>query len=119
MQSGMRASAARSRVRRIRPTLGNGTKQHRALQSVDSGWTDPAPANESFLNYWDILLANWKTLLLFALSGLVVAVLIGLAQTPRYRARTSLEIQNFNANFLDLSSVDPTVPGVEDRKSVV
>jgi succinoglycan biosynthesis transport protein ExoP len=97
----------------MRPTLESGTKQRRALQRVDSGWTDAAPANESFLDYWDFLLAHWKTLLLFALSGLVAAVLIGLAQTPRYRSRTSLEIQNFNANFLDLSSVDPTVPGVD------
>src|SRR5688572_17688661 len=108
-----RMPVAGSRLRRMRPEFVNGTEQRRALHSVESGWTDAAPSRESFLDYWDTLCAYRKTLLLFALTGLVAAVLIGLAQTPRYRARTSLEIQNFNDNFLDLNSVDPTVSGVE------
>ena len=89
------------------------SEQRPALPSVESGWTDVGPAHESLLDYWDILFAHRKTVLCVALTGLVAAVLIGLAQTPRYRARTSLEIQNFNDKFLDLNSVDPTVPGVD------
>lgn len=91
--------AVASRLPRARPELGNGAEQR--------------PAQESFLAYWDVLFAHRKTLLLFALTGLVAAVLVGLVQTPRYRARTSLEIQNFNDNFLDLNSVDPTVSGID------
>ena len=98
---------------RPRAALGNGTEQLPALAGVESGWTDVGPAHESFLDYWDILFAHRKTLLAFALTGLIAAVLIGLAQTPRYRARTSIEIQNFNDNFLDLGTVDPTVSGVD------
>jgi capsular exopolysaccharide synthesis family protein len=48
------------------------------------------------------------TLLGFALAGLLAAIVISLLQTPLYRARTSLEIQDFNENFLDLQNVDPT-----------
>lgn len=91
--------AVASRLPRARPELGNGAEQR--------------PAQESFLAYWDVLFAHRKTLLLFALTGLVAAVVVGLVQTPRYRARTSLEIQNFNDNFLDLNSVDPTVSGID------
>jgi capsular exopolysaccharide synthesis family protein len=63
------------------------------------------------LDYWHVLFASRKTLLLFAMTGLVAAILIGLAQTPQYRTRTSLEVQNFNEHFLDLHSVDSTVDG--------
>jgi succinoglycan biosynthesis transport protein ExoP len=98
---------------RPRATLGNGTEQLPALARVESGRTDVGPAHDSFLDYWDILFAHRKTLVVFALTGLIAAVLIGLAQTPRYRARTSLEIQNANDNFLGLNTVDPTVTGVD------
>ncbi|MBI3668687.1 MAG: polysaccharide biosynthesis tyrosine autokinase [Acidobacteria bacterium] len=67
-----------------------------------------APGYDSFLDYWHILIRHKKTLLRFALAGLVAAILISLVQTPVYRARTSLEIQDFNENFLDLKNVDPT-----------
>src|SRR6185503_14175668 len=87
--------------------------QRPALPTIEAGWTDAAPAHESFLDYWDMLLAHRKTLACFALTGLGAAVLIGLAQAPLYRARTSLEIQNFNDKFLDLNTVDPTVPGMD------
>jgi len=35
---------------------------------------------------------------------------ISLVQTPTYRVRTSLEIQDFNAKLMDIKSVDPTIP---------
>jgi capsular exopolysaccharide synthesis family protein len=97
----------------MRPETGNGAEQRRALPGAWSGWTDLAPAQRSFLDYWDILFAHRRTLLLFAAVGLVAALLTGLMQTPRYRARTSVEIQNFNDNFLDLNTVDPTVSNVD------
>ena len=63
---------------------------------------------DSLMDYWQILIRHKKTLLGFALVGLAAALVISLVQTPTYRVRTSLEIQDFNANFLDTKSVDPT-----------
>src|SRR5258706_13946694 len=60
------------------------------------------------MNYGNILIRHKKTLLGFALAGLAAAVVVSLVQTPTYRVRTSLEIQDFNANFMDIKSVDPT-----------
>jgi succinoglycan biosynthesis transport protein ExoP len=70
-----------------------------------------APGYDSFLDYWHILIRHKITLLYFALAGLLAAILFSLAQTPLYRARTSLEIQDFNDDFLDMKSVDPTSTG--------
>src|SRR6267142_2448381 len=69
---------------------------------------EAVPAHDDLLNYWGILVRQKLTLLRFAGAGLLTAILISLLQTPLYRARTSLEIQDFNDNFLDLKSVDPT-----------
>src|ERR1700730_2832924 len=63
---------------------------------------------DSLLGYWHILVRHKTTLLCFALAGLGAAVVVSLLQTPIYRARTSLEIQDFNSDFLDLKKVDPT-----------
>jgi succinoglycan biosynthesis transport protein ExoP len=66
-----------------------------------------APGYESFLDYWNILFRCKTTLLGFALAGLLAAIVISLVQTRVYRARTSLEIQDFNSNFLDIKGADP------------
>ena len=60
------------------------------------------------LEYWDVVRRRWTSLLLAAFAGLVVALLFTLPQTPIYRARASLEIQNLNENFLNLRDVNPT-----------
>ena len=70
-----------------------------------------AQGYDSLLGYWHILVRNKVTLLCFALAGLALAVLFSLLQTPIYRARTSLEIQDFNSEFMDLKNVDPTNTG--------
>src|SRR5712692_5587014 len=96
---------------RIRPELGNESEQRPALYGyVESprAKVAAAPGYDDLLNYWYILIGQKMTLLSFALAGLAAAILISLVQTPLYRARTSLEIQDFNENFLDLKSVDPT-----------
>src|SRR5271167_2738158 len=67
-----------------------------------------AQGYDSLLGYWHILVRNKVTLLCFALAGLAVAILFSLVQTPIYRARTSLEIQDFNSDFMDSKSIDPT-----------
>src|ERR1700730_9432277 len=70
-----------------------------------------AQGYDSLLGYWHILVRNKVTLLCFALAGLAVAILFSLLQTPIYRARTSLEIQDFTSEFMDLKNVDPTSSG--------
>src|SRR4029077_12030887 len=70
-----------------------------------------AQGYDSLLGYWHILGRNKVTLLCFALAGLAVAILFSLIQTPIYRARTSLEIQDFNSDFMDTKAIDPTVAG--------
>src|ERR1700730_15190749 len=67
-----------------------------------------AQGYDSLLGYWHILVRNKVTLLCFALAGLAGAILFSLLQTPIYRARTSLEIHDFKAEFNELNDVDST-----------
>jgi capsular exopolysaccharide synthesis family protein len=60
------------------------------------------------LEYWHMLWRRKGTLLLIAFLGLLAAVLLTLPQTPVYQARTSIEIQNLNENFLNMRDVNPT-----------
>src|SRR5258708_16299592 len=59
-----------------------------------------SPGYDSLLDYWHILLCHRKTLLSFALVGLLGAFVVSLMLTPIYRVRTSLEIQG--TNFLEI-----------------
>src|SRR6266436_4825980 len=52
-----------------------------------------SPGYDNLLDYWNILFRHRKTLLSFALVGLLGAMVISLVQTRIYRVRTSLEIQ--------------------------
>src|SRR5580704_13364118 len=67
-----------------------------------------AQGYDSLLGYWHILVRNKVTLLCFALAGLALAILFSLVQTPVYRARTSMEIQDFNSDFMGSKEIDPT-----------
>jgi polysaccharide biosynthesis transport protein len=55
-----------------------------------------------------ILQRRKGTLLLSAFGGLFAGILFTLLQTPVYRARTLIEIQNLNEDFLNMRSVSPT-----------
>jgi polysaccharide biosynthesis transport protein len=59
------------------------------------------------LEYWDILRRRKGALIVIAFLGVLAAVLLTLPQAPVYRARTSLEIQNLNENFLNMRDVNP------------
>ena len=67
---------------------------------------EPGPG--LLLEYWDIVRRHKGTLVLIAFLGLLLALLFTLPQTPIYRARASLEIQNLNENFLNMRDVNPT-----------
>jgi polysaccharide biosynthesis transport protein len=73
------------------------------VEARDSGAAIGA-GSDSLLDYWHILFRQRVTLLKFTLVGLLAAVLISLVQTPIYRVRTSLEIQN--TNFAEMKNTD-------------
>jgi polysaccharide biosynthesis transport protein len=103
------------KAHRIRSELGEVAKLHPALQ----GCVEPlravvaAPSYVSLAEYWHILIRHKTTLLCFALVALAAAVLLSLVQTPVYRARTLLEIQDFDENPIDQKSVDPANSAAE------
>src|SRR5207253_8157830 len=59
------------------------------------------------VEYWNLIRRHKGAVLVLGLAGMLAAVLITLPQTPIYQARTSLEIQGFNENFLNMKSMDP------------
>jgi polysaccharide biosynthesis transport protein len=60
------------------------------------------------LEYWHMLRRHKGTMLVIACLGLLAGVLLTLPQTPVYQARTTLEIQNLNENFLNMRDVSAT-----------
>jgi capsular exopolysaccharide synthesis family protein len=62
------------------------------------------------LEYVRILTRRKGTLLVFALLSSLAALLFTRAQTSMYRARTLLEIETLNENFLNMRNVSPTAP---------
>ena len=89
----------------LSPEADQRLSKYRFVES-SSAETAAAPGYDSLLDYWQMLIRHRKTLLGFVLAGLVGALVISLLQTRIYRARTSLEIQDFNANLLDIKGVD-------------
>jgi capsular exopolysaccharide synthesis family protein len=79
-----RASWPPAVYRPVKPALGEATA---------------APGYDSLQDYWHILFRHRKTLLSFALAGLLGAIVISLVQTRIYRVRTSLEFQG--TSFLE------------------
>jgi capsular exopolysaccharide synthesis family protein len=57
--------------------------------------------------YGRTLRRNKAVLLLSAFLGALAAVMLTLPQTPVYQARTSIEVQGVNQDFLNLRSVNP------------
>jgi succinoglycan biosynthesis transport protein ExoP len=58
--------------------------------------------------YLQILRRRKGTLILIVFLGLLISLLLTISQTPVYDARGSIEIQNFNENFLNMRNVSPT-----------
>jgi capsular exopolysaccharide synthesis family protein len=69
------------------------------------------PGSGGLLEYWRILRRRKGTLILIAALGLVAGLLLTLSQTPIYQARTALEIQDINENFLNIKQVTPVSDG--------
>jgi len=67
----------------------------------------PQPQAGSVLDYWGLL---WQSKKLFAActgGGLAIALAVLLTQSPTYRARTTLEVQDLNHEFVDLKLAGP------------
>lgn len=75
--------------RENRPTIYRHPLAHPVETNASQGY-------DNILDYWHILYRHRKTLLSFAVVGLVGALAISVIETPVYRVRTSLEIQSPN-----------------------
>ena len=58
--------------------------------------------------YLRMLVRKRKAILLFALAGALLGFLMHLGALPLYRARTSLDIQALNGDFMNMRAVAPT-----------
>ncbi|HEX8984142.1 MAG TPA: polysaccharide biosynthesis tyrosine autokinase [Bryobacteraceae bacterium] len=74
--------------------------------SCEPGYLAPPPG--SLLEYGRILRRRKGALLLLTCVGGISACLFTLPQTPLFQARTSIEVQGLNENFLNLRDVNPT-----------
>src|SRR5690242_18231506 len=72
------------------------------------------PDSGLLLEYWGILKRSKWTILTLAVFGAAAGYLVTLPQTPIYQARTSIEIQSLNENFLNMKEVDPTASSASD-----
>jgi succinoglycan biosynthesis transport protein ExoP len=67
----------------------------------------PPADSRSVVQYWRILYRQKGLLLLSVLLMGLVAYLLTRMQAPVYRARTSIEIESLNQDFLNMRSVSP------------
>ncbi len=67
------------------------------------------PERSSLLEYWHILRRRKGALVLFGFFGALLGVLTTVPQTPVYQARTAIEIQALNENFLNMREVSPVM----------
>lgn len=96
----------------------------RRLNAPVSGLPQPTEAYEStgqpggnpegLFAYWRLLMCRKGTILGFALLGVAAGIGISFLQTPIYQARVSMEVENFNQEFLDVGKVDPTRVNYEE-----
>src|SRR6266699_5760177 len=91
-----------------RPTV------YRPVKSA-SGEATATPGYDSLQDYWHILFRHRKTLLSFALAGLLGAIVISLVQTRIYRVRTSLEFQG--TSFLETKGSTDSSGGYSNLES--
>ena len=85
---------------------GSRTARYAAYDVPADYATDDAPG--LLVEYWHLIRRHKAAVLVLGLAGMLLAVLVTLPQTPIYQARTSLEIQGVNENFLNLKSMDPS-----------
>jgi capsular exopolysaccharide synthesis family protein len=80
--------------------------------SADAG-TGFVPESTSG-EYLRIVRSHWVRIALSAVAGCLVAGLISWLETPLYRAHTLLEIQNINADFMNMKQARPIAEETTD-----
>ncbi len=78
-----------------------------------NGMEEPPREGSLLLEYLRILLRRRRAILLLALLGALCGFLLNLRTLPVYRARTSLDIQSLNSDFMGMRAVAPTGDGPE------
>lgn len=63
--------------------------------------------NSAIVSHWNLLRHSKGILLLFLVAGALVGFLFSLPQTPTYSARSTIEVQNLNDNYLNLRGLEP------------
>jgi succinoglycan biosynthesis transport protein ExoP len=66
-------------------------------------------SSSSLLDYWHKLQKRKGTLLAFVAVGILGGLIYSALQTPLYRTRTTVEIDDLNENFQNISGQDPTI----------
>ena len=94
----------------VGPATSGGYPSYHESPGYAQGFVDD-PGSGGLAEVFRILRRRKGTLILTALFGLLAAVLLTLPQTPVYQARTSLEIQDLNENFLNMKQVSPVSEG--------
>src|SRR5579863_5433686 len=63
---------------------------------------------EGVLEYWQMIRRHKGAVILAAFLGGLIGYLLTLSQLRIYQARTTLEIQGLNEDFLNMRNVNPT-----------
>lgn len=93
------------------PTLSRAAKLPTVSNRYGSEWNDEGQADVSVLQYWRIICRKKNVILGTAAAGLVLGFLAGIPMTPVYRAKVSLEVQNFNEDFMNAKETNPVSTG--------
>jgi polysaccharide biosynthesis transport protein len=110
---------------RIQPVLDNwngndralpGPQDHLAQRYPGYGEWVPAEAvadnpHSNLFEYWNKLQKRKFAILACIAVGVLGGLIFSLFQTPLYRTRTSLEVDDLNENFQNLKDQDPTASG--------
>ncbi len=88
-----------------------GLPPNRGIQQIPSPerpqYEQQADDSIGILEYVRIIRRHRGLIILFAFLGLISAVLYTMPQTPLYRARAVIEVQNMNNDFLNTRQVNP------------
>lgn len=80
---------------------------------------DPDEEEGGLLEYWRILRRRKGTLVIGATVGLLLGIAVTLPQTPIYQAKTTLEIQSFNQNFMNMGNLQEVTEGAGPSGSTI